>query len=212
MCTDDMEKTEFTFAELSESAKEKAHQEWAQQDIGYEWWDSTYDHWKDKLSDLGIEVDDIYFSGFCSQGDGACFTGRVRANEFIRAHATKENGLEVKYHALIEACDDSWCGNFSLRHSGHYYHSNSVDASDMEDCRYAPSTGFFSAMDDDMFADIVNGLLDEFETFAMETCREYMDEIYNDLEEEYEYLTSMESFEELAEINEWLFNEDGEMI
>lgn len=212
MCTDVIEKTEFTIEELSEDAKQKAYKEWAQQDIGYEWWDSTYDHWKDMLSDLGIHVTDIYFSGFWSQGDGACFTGRVAAGPFILAHTTPENRLDLKYHALFEAWNDNGCGNFSIRHLGHYYHKNSVCSADVEDCRYAPSTGFFSAMDDDMFADIVNGLLDEFETFVMETCREYMDEIYNDLEQEYEYLISKESFQELCEVNEWLFNEDGEMI
>jgi hypothetical protein len=42
-----------------------------------EWWDSEYDCFKQDMAEVGIEVDNIYFSGFWSQGDGACFEGKI---------------------------------------------------------------------------------------------------------------------------------------
>lgn len=39
-----------------------------------EWWDYTYDMWKEALEQIGFEKPDIRFSGFCSQGDGASFS------------------------------------------------------------------------------------------------------------------------------------------
>ena len=37
------EKTKFTFAELSESAKSTARDKWRENDLDYEWWEQC--HW-----------------------------------------------------------------------------------------------------------------------------------------------------------------------
>jgi hypothetical protein len=42
-----------------------------------DWWDGVYDCFKTDMADIGIDVDRMYFSGFYSQGDGACFEGSV---------------------------------------------------------------------------------------------------------------------------------------
>jgi hypothetical protein len=41
-----------------------------------EWWDYTYDYAQEQWQEKGIEVEQkhMFFSGFCNQGDGACFT------------------------------------------------------------------------------------------------------------------------------------------
>lgn len=43
--------------------------------MDYEWWDSVYDDFINIAGILGFDVQDIQFSGFWSQGDGASFTG-----------------------------------------------------------------------------------------------------------------------------------------
>jgi hypothetical protein len=43
----------------------------------YGWWDFVYEGFREQCADIGIQVDDITFSGFWSQGDGAAFEGRV---------------------------------------------------------------------------------------------------------------------------------------
>jgi hypothetical protein len=44
--------------------------------VHHEWWDSVYETFKEDMNLLGYSVEDITFSGFWSQGDGASFTGR----------------------------------------------------------------------------------------------------------------------------------------
>ena len=61
--------------ELEGRAKENAL-DWLREGLDYDWWDFAFEYAKKCASILGIEIDDIYFSGFYSQGDGACFNGR----------------------------------------------------------------------------------------------------------------------------------------
>ncbi len=63
------------YDELSEKAKRKAV-EWMQESNGEHFdGDFVIDEWKNLLGGLGFTSIEIYWSGFCSQGDGACFTG-----------------------------------------------------------------------------------------------------------------------------------------
>jgi hypothetical protein len=41
-----------------------------------DWWQPTYDAFADDMRLKGIRVYRMFFSGFSSQGDGACFEGR----------------------------------------------------------------------------------------------------------------------------------------
>ena len=65
------------YIHLSPAAQARVRDWYREHCLDYEWWDSDYDHWKDKLSDLGFTDADIKFSGFCCQGDGASFTANV---------------------------------------------------------------------------------------------------------------------------------------
>ena len=62
---------------LSPAAQERARDWYRENCLDYEWWDSDYDHWKEKLAALGFTDADIKFRGFYSQGDGASFTAGV---------------------------------------------------------------------------------------------------------------------------------------
>lgn len=42
-----------------------------------EWYDFIYDDWKETLENAGFINPEIHFSGFWSQGDGACFDAAV---------------------------------------------------------------------------------------------------------------------------------------
>ncbi|MEI2421404.1 hypothetical protein V6O07_14115, partial [Arthrospira platensis SPKY2] len=41
----------------------------------YDWYEYEYEFFKKDMAEVGVEVRKIYFSGFGSQGDGACFEG-----------------------------------------------------------------------------------------------------------------------------------------
>lgn len=73
----------FTFDELSDSAKEKARQWWRECSVGDSFWSECIeDEAKEQASFMGFDVEKVLWSGFCRQGDGACFTGRWNANDF----------------------------------------------------------------------------------------------------------------------------------
>lgn len=71
--------TVYSFAELDDMAKERARDWYRAHALDYDWWDSTVDDAKTCLSLLGFDIADVYFSGFASQGGGACFAGEWNA-------------------------------------------------------------------------------------------------------------------------------------
>ena len=63
----------FDFSELSETARENARNNYREYGLNDDWYSPLIDDWKKGLELLGIDASNIFFSGFWSQGDGACF-------------------------------------------------------------------------------------------------------------------------------------------
>lgn len=78
------------FADLDERAKNRARGRWRECELEDDWWDGVYEDAVTIGALMGCEVGenvtrtvgghpakqyDISFSGFCSQGDGACWSG-----------------------------------------------------------------------------------------------------------------------------------------
>jgi hypothetical protein len=188
-----METTVYQFDELNEDAKEKAREWWREGGMDYEWYDAVYEDAKAIGELMGIEIDKIYFSGFSSQGDGACFEGSYAyAKSSVKAvieYAPQDSEL----HRIVKALAAIQKLNFyqltaTVKHSGHYYH---------EFC-----TNIDAQRADDSFA--TEGL-DELK----ELLRDFMHWIYRQLETEYDYLNSDEQVDETIRINEYTFTEDG---
>ena len=84
---------------------------------------------------MGITIDKVYFSGFWSQGDGACFTGHlgydVDCLEKVMEYAPQDKEL----HEIATRWVNLRCPELEGRvtHSSRYYHSNSVSFSIEED-------------------------------------------------------------------------------
>lgn len=88
----------FKYEELSDRAKEKAR-EWYTRDYpDSDWWDSCYEVFTEVCEIIGVELETkpvrlmgggtrrepmIFFRGFWSQGDGACFAGDYREAESV---------------------------------------------------------------------------------------------------------------------------------
>jgi hypothetical protein len=89
-----IEKTVYKFDELDLHAKERAREHYRSMACSDEWWEDTYEDAIQIANILGIKIRQrtvkrcgvrcgvvsinepaIYFSGFSSQGDGACFEG-----------------------------------------------------------------------------------------------------------------------------------------
>ena len=211
MRTETIVKTAYTYQELSDDAKEVARnwfKEFTAQDFEY---DSVYEDAAISAKLLGIDLDKkhvplmngttrpepkIWFSGFCSQGDGACFEGSYAyakgASKAIRSYAPQDEEL----HAIADALQALQKPSFyrleaTCTHSGRYYHSGCMSV-----CVGLANCGFH-----DVSEDTENTLTDVLRSFA--------DWIYSQLEAEYDYQTSDEHAEEGIEANEYEFNEDG---
>ena len=177
-----------------------------------DWWDCVYDCFKTEMEELGIEVDRMYFSGFYSQGDGACFEGSVSDwTKFLTS-------LGKTCPALITNAEhNSW--KFYATHSGRYYHENCTDFSSAAQYFNHPDNS--DATDDDDWlhwcspykTDIQNAAflamlrqhdIDGLHAEFVEAFKDHMRELYKRLEQEYDYLTSDEAVLDSLEANDQL--------
>ena len=172
------------------------------------WHDYVYEDFKREMDAIGIEVDEMYFSGFSSQGDGACFEGRVSDwPKFLES-------IGYTCPALIGLAAEAW--GFSVVHRGHYYHENCThfssdmvspddySESEMDEFVYAHSP-YSTDIQNAAFVAILQGynfssLHDEFE----EEFKRHMRALYNQLEAEYDHLTTDEAILDSLEINDQL--------
>lgn len=181
----------FTFGELSDSAKQTALQ-WNSETLHDEWSDFAIDDAKAVGALMGWDISSVYWSGFWSQGDGACFVGTMgyskgcarAVREYaprcaeLHAIAAEWQALQRKHFYKLQA---------HVTHSGHYSHEYCArfEMSDYSD-------------------------MGEKET--AEIGRRFMRWIYRQLEKEYEYQTSAECFAETADANNWRFTENGKFF
>lgn len=160
--------------------------------VGYAWWDFLYEDFVTGLAEIGIDVDTkqrrgyaIYFSGFWSQGDGACFEGSVSDWAKLLTAMNEERFIGP-------ATEIGWM--FRCSTSGHYSHSGTMA---FEGEIYAPENPFDK--DQDLLQheawkigkptdEDIDGLYERLKTKFVELA----DQLYTDLEAEYDYLTDDE--------------------
>jgi hypothetical protein len=187
----------YDFDELSDTAKEKVREWFRAGNLDYAWWDSTFDDAKTIGTLLGIDVDDIEFSGFWNQGDGARFSGsyeyRKGAEKAVREYAP----LDTELHAIakgLTAIQRRYFYQLGARvtFTGRYCHEGctSIDVWDKRDC------------DTD--------LTDAEETVS-ELLRDLMRWIYRMLKAEYAGLQADEQVDESIRCNSYTFDEDGNL-
>jgi hypothetical protein len=192
----------YTFNELSDSAKETARNHYRQYGLDYEWWDCTIEEYKELGELLGIEIDNIYFSGFASQGDGACFTGTYSYRKGWKKALASETGGEL-YRKLesiglgLQAEQEKYFYGITagINRTGRYCHENSVTVS-IDPGEHI--NGYWSDTSD-------------MEDNIADCLRDFMQEIYSNLMSEYDYLQSDEAVDEYLQDGEWQFLESGDM-
>lgn len=215
------EVTVYKFNELSDAAKERARDWYRQSAMHDEWWDSVYEGALEAAEALGISIDlerqgsgrvpCIYFSGFCSQGDGASWFGSYRykkgalkAIKKLRPLSYEHGGQTIEckgsaeLHRIAQGLQEVQSRQFYKlragvtrgRGSNLYSHSNTMHV-EVEH-------------DDDRYRDIGDA-----EDDITQLLRDFADWIYSALEREDEYLNSDEVIDENMVINEYEFEEDG---
>ena len=133
----------YQLAELSDAARENARAWYREGGFDYDWYATIFDDFEQICEILGVRLKAravrlmgggtrqqprIYFTGFWSQGDGACFEAfysyRKNASRDIRGHAPKDDRL----HAIADGLQTVQRRNFyqlhaDVSHRGHYYHA-----------------------------------------------------------------------------------------
>lgn len=172
---------------------------WTEYAADYDWWDYMQDRLKEKLANRGYEVRRIYFSISYSQGDYAAFEGDIHVAEWMLA-----KGYDQTYPALFLAAKDYG------EHASVSTRGRNGSARVSFDGNIVGNTypaGVFSALEQDAWDELVEeqftaaGLEDEMQSDVDAEC----DELYTDLRDEYEHLTSEESFIESCECNDVTF-------
>ena len=122
----------FAYEELNEEAKENAREWYKRGELNQDWHEYIYDDAKACAALLGINIDKIYFSGFYSQGDGACFDGsysyKKGALTAIKAYAPLDTTLHEiarELQAIQKPAFYRLCAE--VEHSGRYYHENCTE-------------------------------------------------------------------------------------
>lgn len=158
--------------------------------VDFDWWSDTYSDFRAQMALIGVAVTEMYFTGFWSQGDGACFDGHISSWPlFLEAVAKPE--LTPASELLVE--------RYHWEHSGRYYHENTVSFEDYnliinnpyseedDPLRYAVWEASYPDPDGPIAA-----ASDDFKEFL----RDKMRELYSSLRQEYEHLTSDEVIRE----------------
>jgi hypothetical protein len=144
----------------------------------------------------------IFYSGFSSQGDGACFEGTWRASDVkpgeVAAYAPKDETLHAIAAEFERISKEFPQATFSTKHRGNYYHEGCVEFD-------------FNTLPD------YDGVLDPADEKRIETAegalkeaaRDFMKWIYRQLEAAYDYEQSDENVAEAIRANDYEFTAEG---
>lgn len=160
------------------------------------WYEDIFAKWTEKLNSWGFINAKIYFSGFNSQGDGACFECDEVDFEKLLINLEK-TGFKISHKKYILNFLSAYCVGYIVknRYGYHYEHSNSRNFIIGNRC----------------FKCLLNleKILDKIESEIDKTRKALSDEIYKELYEAYYYLTSESAILETLKINEYEFLENG---
>lgn len=199
----------FEFSELSDSAKERARQWYRNSSYDCYWSESAIDDAADLFDLIGVDIRNtlktrmdktfsyepsVFFSGFSSQGDGACFNAK---------HRYKKGGLkalisyaphETALHEIAKRIQEIQKRYFyaiqvSTQQHGRYCHAYSMDVT----------------------VDCENGINENAENDMTECFRDLANWLYSKLEKAYYFENSNEIVDENIICNEYEFLESGEV-
>ena len=176
---------------------EREYWEWVKDEPYYEWWDFTYDRFVETAEAAGVSVDpkSITFSLSYSQGDGAEFSGYVDLAKWMELH-----GYADTYLALYLDASEYGAGCSVTNHGGGYGMRTSLD---FYPGNCSPSGVFKDLPQEDWDALVEEQLAaEDWEKLILDHCDALAYDLYKQLQEEYEYLTSEEQFIEHCNAND----------
>ena len=201
----------YSFDELDERARERARDWYRQASADDDWHEFVFEDFERVCEILGIDLATrsirlygggtrekpcIWFSGFASQGDGACFEGsysyRKGAARAIRAYApTDERLAAIADQLQLIQRQNLYALEVRITHRGRYYHEHSIAVSvERASNNFQPPTS-------------------DAEDIVAEALRDLARWLYSQLEREYNYQISNEVVDEGIIANGYTFTEVG---
>jgi len=200
--------TVYKLHELPPEARKKAIEKLHDINVDYYWSEVTQWNQKDYLGEHGFSDTEILFSGFWSQGDGACFTGHMDSEGLLKFLTTTKQ--LNKYKKLVRALKNGTLYvNIKITHTNRYCHENSTtidDYTEMSDNGELPE-GLRKEYDAWYATFDARGPHNESIGWYYDTCRKF----YLELKEEYEYRTMESAIVETIEENEYNFTINGDI-
>ncbi|NOR64944.1 MAG: hypothetical protein GQ468_02895 [Candidatus Scalindua sp.] len=184
----------YTFAELSDDAKEQALEgmrTFANEIMDY---DFCIEHIKEMGNVLGIEIDHVYFSGFYNQGDGAMFTGEYSYKQ-NSVKAIKELSFDSDLRDVAVNLANTQQKNFyglsaTVSHIGRNYHEQSTS---------------IDVYNDRLEREASESVTDDISEYL----RDFMLWSYSILKQEYEFQLLDSTLIDSIDANDMRFDENG---
>jgi hypothetical protein len=176
----------YTYHELSDNAKVNALRSLQDINTDHAWYEHIIDEWKEKLEDRGFNRADISFSGFYSQGDGCSFKADIDLDKLAI-----DKGI-INYTPLLANREDFHITCEPIHGWSAYC---------MHNLQYSGCCS----------TDDLDTLLEDFVDYLICYKAGLENEIYDDLQKDYEYLTSDEAIIETIDCNDMHFLEDGRL-
>jgi hypothetical protein len=164
-----------------------------------DWYDCVYADFREDMKAVGISVTRMYFTGFWSQGDGACFEGSMEDTLKYLDHHHKD-----QYPMIRKLLGYEGEVYVNCSHRGNYYHQYCIEFwadSDTLTGIVDQPTEFHTTIVE-QWQEQLTDEMDAFEKDIIEQWRSYMQDLYFKLEAEYDYLVSDEAVWETIEANE----------
>lgn len=180
----DMNVTVYSFAELSETAQERAINELRYIDVGHDWYEYPYDTIRTAGKLIGLDIDMIYFDTdlYCIfNADYEYVRGAVKAVQAEFPRMTDLHEVARDLQALQRR----------------YFYSLRCNVASQRDTNSYQCFRF----GEDYECEDLGDIIDDFAHWARILLRD-----------EYEYLTSDEAVKEVIEANEYEFTEAGKRV
>jgi len=186
----------YTFSELNEEAKAKALEEHCHILVeDADWHDPVLECFKEDMEAIGFSNVKPAYSGFWSQGDGACFTCQSVDLAKVFEHMKITNYFDIPQR-WVDAATYGLLACSVIKNNSNYSHSNTITAIIEWD-----SLHLLTAND----TENISVVLTDF-------ARDCADGLYADLETAYTAETSADAVGTELEEREYLFTENGKHI
>ena len=186
----------YKFDELAKKTQERLIEDYQDNNDDFNNWGSydIIDQLEEDLKEDGFYNAKIYYTGFCSQGDGAMFEySGIDLDQFLNDEQKKEFDILLKYKDSIRLI---------CKQDGRYYHELSITKDEELEEYYII---FESEEEQKKANEQFEKFVEVLEAWRLTKCKE----IYKNLEEEANYFESEDYA--ISRLNDELYNKVGDI-